>query len=576
MSATAIRIEHMAFKTGRPNTLEMNSAQLISTRVAIQDCLYLALIVTLSFVLYVSNLGFYSDDWAFLGIFINTTDQSLFSLIQAIFPDTSVRPIQSVYLASLYWLFGFDPFPYHVANNIVFIVSIQLFYLSFRELRLPRLLIISVPSVFALLPHYSTDRFWYAAFQANLSLGLYFLSLYSDLRAVSAKQVQSWAWKTSGMLALLASVFAYEVFAPLFIFNLVLVWHQARRLRGQSSHESVLLKNLYLHPLINISALGLAIAYKVMLTNRMVIDREYWAYISWLARESITSNYLSYGVGLPLKVDRIIRDYPNKIISAGGILIGVIVFSYLYRSIGRSSIDCFGKANWLKLIIIGLTVYGLGYATFLSTSHIAFTDTGINNRTGIAAALGVALSFVGVIGFLSSFLLSKQPGRCFFCLSIAFITFSGFLINNTIAQFWIAASRQQQEVITAVRRQFPELSPQTTLILDGICPYIGPGIVFETQWDVAGMLQAYYRDSTLTGDIVTHKLEVKREGLYTMIYSDKLHYPYSNKLLIYHLGQKRSQFLSDEETAMQYFQFFNSEGRNNCPEGSEGFGTRIF
>jgi hypothetical protein len=327
---------------------------------------------------------------------------------------------------------------------------------------------------------------------------------------------------------------------------------------------------------MNLSALGLAIAYKVMHSNRTGIDGEYWAYISWLARESINLNYLSYGVGLPLKVERILRDYPDKMTSAVGILIGVIVFSYLYRTISRSTIDCFGKANWLKLTIIGLSVYGLGYVAFLFTSHIAFTETGINNRTGIASAPGVALTFVGVIGFSSSSLLSKQLGRALFCLLIAFISFSGFLINNTIARFWIAASRQQHEVIMAVRQQFPVLSPQTTLILDGICPYIGPGIVFETQWDVAGMLQTYYRDSTLTGDVVTHKLEVKRDGLYTMIYSDKMHYPYSDRLLIFHLRENKSQFLSDEETALQYFQYFSSKDRISCPEGKEGFGTRVF
>lgn len=108
-----------------------------------------------------------------------------------------------------------------------------LFYITLRELGQPRLLTLTVPLVYVLLPHYSTDRFWIAAFQANLSIALYFLSLYADLRVLQAQAARMWTWKLLSIACLLGSTLAYEVVLPLFLLNVVLVWYRARKLHGQ-------------------------------------------------------------------------------------------------------------------------------------------------------------------------------------------------------------------------------------------------------------------------------------------------------------------------------------------------------
>ena len=52
------------------------------------------------------------------------------------------------------------------------IVMALLLSLTLRELGLPRSLVLATPLVFALLPNYSTDRFWFAAFGYILSIAL--------------------------------------------------------------------------------------------------------------------------------------------------------------------------------------------------------------------------------------------------------------------------------------------------------------------------------------------------------------------------------------------------------------------
>jgi hypothetical protein len=49
---------------------------------ALDDCLFLALIVRLSLTVYVGDLGFYSDDWDFLRRFSLSPNQSLVGLFQ--------------------------------------------------------------------------------------------------------------------------------------------------------------------------------------------------------------------------------------------------------------------------------------------------------------------------------------------------------------------------------------------------------------------------------------------------------------------------------------------------------------
>jgi hypothetical protein len=71
-----------------------------------------------------------------------------------------------------------------------------------------------------LLPHYATDRFWYAAFAYVLSMVFYFLSLFADVRAIQHNFRHFWRWKSLAIGALIISVLLMEI--QMFLFFLVL------------------------------------------------------------------------------------------------------------------------------------------------------------------------------------------------------------------------------------------------------------------------------------------------------------------------------------------------------------------
>src|SRR6266571_2120994 len=202
----------------------------ISAAEAAMDCFFLTVGTALSLVLYVGHLGFYLDDYGLLQRMGTARHGSLLGLYDAVSPGTGQRPVQALTYAVLYWLFGSHPLGWHIFNASVFVAAVLLLYLVLRELRQPRLVGVAVPLVYAMLPHYATNRFWAAAFQANTSTAFYALGLYAGLRALRSCPAAVVGWLAVASLAILGSLFAYEVVAPLFVLNLGLIWYAWRKM----------------------------------------------------------------------------------------------------------------------------------------------------------------------------------------------------------------------------------------------------------------------------------------------------------------------------------------------------------
>ena len=554
----------------------------LQSKIRFYDSLFLILLILLSVVPYVLNLGLYSDDWGFLEGLNLSEDQSLPGLIRSMFwgnmhenPNFS-RPVYLIYLATLYWVFGLNPLGYHLVNSLVLISGIILFYWVLRELKQNRLLALAVSLIYGLLPHYSTNRLWITCIHANLSMVLYFLSLYCDLRMLKAQPKFQWRWKIFGILSLVSSVLAYELFLPLFLLlNPLLILYRKRQLEQSASGFQFSKGKLTLLLGSNLLAIILTVVFKLSRTDRAGefpgIKRLIYRLTYVPIEQSIRINFGDYGFNLPKLILKIILNDENITTLILAAMLALAIFFYLYQVAIQSKNDVPKWRNMLILIVLGLTISGLSFSYLLSWT----TPTGIGNRYAMAAAIGVACVQVGGCGLVSNLMSSSYSRKRFFCLSIALLCSCGFLINKTIASFWITAYHQQQEILTDIRQQFPTLPVGSTLILDGFCPYVGPGIVFETNWDVKGALRIIYRDRTLKGDVVKPNLKVKDDGISTFMYGTEYHYPYQ-QLFIYNFAHKMSYQLTDAETARSYFAKFNPDYSKGCPEGREGEGVPIF
>jgi len=549
-----------------------------SHRAVVQDGLFLSLVVLLSLVLYIKGLGFYYDDYAYLNRLIAANDQSFIGLTQTLYLEevnTRMRPTEVVYLAGLYWLVGPYPLAYHVANALVLLSGIVLFYFVLREMGQPRLLTLTIPLVYALLPHYSTDRFWVVASPHTLSITLYFLCVYADLRALRDRLAHLWRWKLIGLLSLLGSGLAYEVALPLFVLNPFLIWHRAQQLYGRVLGHQLVRRHLAILLASNLLLVALVLGFKVVATSALAqqtglqlgVKTSYVQYVGFLVTEAIRINYITYGIGLLYVVWRALQLAPNWMTIIGSGLVGLIIFAYLWHVAKRREASMPSLTSWLGYLMVGLVVFALGYAVFLSTDRIVFSSAGIDNRVAIAAAIGVALSFVGVLGGISALLPSHRCSKVAFCTLVALLCASGCLIINTVAAFWMTAYRQQQDILADLLTHVPVLPKGTTLILDGVCPEIGPAVIFKSHYDVTGALIMAYGDASLRADVATPSFTLEKQGLTIR----QTLYPYDERLLLYNFERQTLHPMTDRDTASHYAQTFNSD--RDCPPGSWGWRT---
>jgi cellulose synthase (UDP-forming) len=561
-----------------------NHLQFSQLKDTIFDCIFLTITTTASFILYFQNLGFYSDDWSFLGNFKLSQDKSLIGLFQtATTPNTAMRPIQNFYDALLFWLFGTEPLGYHLVNSITVILIAIFLYLALKRLSLSRIMAISIALVYILLPNFSTNRFWYASFQVNISMLFYLLSLYGGLRAFSHMTKHTLSWKLISILCLLVSALSYEVILPLFVLNILLIWNPGELFRKAPAISKLIRQKPSVFISVTIITILYLLEFKLITTTRLQSSLNhtifsYPEYVLHVLHEAFKTNYVIHILGLPKTLTVIIQQHLNIEIIVIALLLGLSIFWYLLFLVTRPKAH-FPNRHWMRnLILISFIVFILGYSIFFVNNNVGFSPTGIANRIAYAAGIGVTLTVVGGFGWLLQLLLPKEGAKFFFCLLIAITCTSGFIIINTLSTFWTTAYKQQQLILTDITTHIPALYDGTTILLDGVCPYVGPASVFETEWDLKGAIQTRYFSDTVKANVITPKLKITENGITTSIYGlDQVYpfYPFGG-LVIYNFQTKTVYPIKDIEAANYYFQNINPNYKYSCPPGEEGRGVELF
>jgi hypothetical protein len=545
-----------------------------SANTKLRDSTFLFLVLTFSSVLYIGGLGFYSDDWAVFGNFKNVSDPSLSGLFKSFYsPEVAKRPVQIFYYAFLYKLFGLHPLGHHLFNHLMFGIAIVLFYLNLTELRVERTAALAISAVFAFLPHYSTARFWFMSFQVNLSMAFYFFSLFCDLKALTAGGRKAWVLKLLAWISIFASILAYELFLPLFFLNIFFVLYHSKKAGETSS------KRKFLLCLSNFFVLLFVIAVKlILLKTTRVIMQSSLDHFRWFVNILIDftkMSYGTYGLELPvvLKKSLIYTDWKTISLS---IAITIVIFLYLFRqasSFTQNQTEMRKGARYF--ILAGLAIFFVAFTVFLLSENASVTPSGINNRFTSAATIGVAISMIGIIGWIVCFSNSPRFRQILFCICAALLCGAGLLVNNAIANFWVSAYEKEKKVLNEIRETIPAIPQGSTVILDGACPYDGPAIVFESSWDLQGALLTMYPSTNLKANIVRPTMQLTKDAIQTTLYGEVFQYPYQN-LFIFDSRSKQVYKMNTYDEARTYFETRDPFYGIQCPDGIEGFGVPIF
>ena len=535
---------------------------------AVVDCLFLTLVTAVSMLAYVRGLGFYYDDYSVLYRMAFSNDQSLVGLYDSVRPATGQRPLQALIFATLYWLFGLDPLGYHVANACLLVAVAVLLYLVLRELRLPRLLCVAVPLVYSILPHYATNRFWMDAFQINLSVLFYLLSLYAALRALRARPIPLAGWLTIAFACVAGSLFAYEVVFPLFALNVGLVWWAARRSRREDGRDYAawITSGALAAMILAVGVLKVARVAEHGQNNYQVGFQDgFVQHIAYLVSGGIKLNLGTYFLAVPYVLSWIIRHGPGPADVGAAAAAGLLAFGYVWWIGQRDRGALAGGPHWRDSLRVGLVAFVLGYAIFLTNQQVLFRSAGIDNRVNAAAALGVAALLVGGMGWLAT-RLPEQRRLVFFSAVTGCIVATGVLIIGTLSSFWTIAAKEQEAIMSSIQRTTPSLPSSSTVVLDGVCPENGPAVVFADQWDFRGALRLAYQDPSLAADAATEALRAGARQLeLDMTFLGRRTtraYEYGPRLFVYDFPRRTMYVLRDRNDAVRYV---SSRPAFNCP-----------
>lgn len=539
------------------------------------DSLFLFFAVIFSVTTYINKIGFYSDDWSFIGNFTLSADKSLLGLIKtATTPNTFMRPLQNIYDAVLFWIFGTNPLGYHLVNSVVLALIVLMLYLVLRFLKLPRIISVSVSLVFAMMPNYSTDRFWYAAYQVNISLLLFLLSTYYGLKAFTGENGKKILWKAVSLGSLVLSALSYEVVLPYVFLNMVLFSGSSTVINPESGKKTFRQKRT-VFILLNFIIFIYIVIFKAKTTTRLGGTFNYPMDIINLAVSIFNTHFFELGLKQPVIWWGILTKNLDVTVLITALVLFIYIFIYFLMLFISRPVSLPGNNFLRNSIIAGFSVVFLGYAIFFTNNQVGFSPTGIDNRVAIAASIGIAFIFVALSAWVSRTFLGRNSAGIVYSLSIAVICAGGFLVINTLASYWGTAYAQSQAALSEIKQSFPSPEKNTIIILDGVCPYSGPAPVFESEWDLKGALQAIYNDPTIRADIVTPRLKVRTGGIETQIYTFTAFYEYKN-LFIYNFKTKSVYPISSADEANDYFQKYNSDYNNGCPPAKAGNGVTVF
>jgi hypothetical protein len=534
------------------------SPRTIARADAAVDCAFLAAVTVVSLLPYVRGLGFYYDDYSVLARMSGVHNGSLVDLYHAVRPLTGQRPLQALTFAVLYRIFGLHPLGYHISNACLLVAVAALLYLVLRELRLPRLVCIALPLVYSTLPHYATNRFWLDAFQINLSSAFYLLSLYAGLRALRAGRAGVAVWLPVAVLSIAGSLLAYEIVYPLFAVNIGMMWWADRRLREEGDEAGTARITIGVLA-VAVVAVGLAKAALVAQHGQNGYQIGFGAgfahHVAYLVSGGIKLNLGTYLLAIPYVLWWIVRHQLTAANAAAAGASGLLALAYLWH-IGRRDRDVLTpSALWLTLVRVGLLVFVLGYAVFLTNQNVLFRSAGIDNRVNAGAALGLAGIGVGALGWLTA-RLNRRRRAAVFSVALACTVATGVLIVDTLGSFWTNAAQRQRALVTGVQQVAAPLPASSSVILDGVCPEMGPAVVFADQWDFRGALQLAYHDRSISADVAAEGLRARPRALaLEMSFLNRSFartYPYGRDLLVYDAPRSRLYHLRNRGDAARY------------------------
>ena len=546
------------------------------TRLIWSDALCLVLITLLSAMPYVAKLGFYSDDWYVLYSFHAETVRHSFGIQSALHYDEA-RPVQGLYLALLYQLFGFHPFGYHLVNTAVIAAAMPLLYWLLVRVDIDRPSALGASIALIVLPQLSTVRVWFLTVQIPLSMLMTLVSLHCQLSFARTGRA---GWAFAAAATAIVSIAAYEIFAPMIAaFPIALLaarWQKSFRQPAQSRRAIALLALVLLVGLLTLAKYAVSVRAQPPDLHRYVKgliqlvrpDYDWRTDYALNIFAALDVHFWWTIVGWFRGAEALAQERLGWFDGAVALAVALLSFWRIRLTGGPAARPWSSR----RLLLLGIAVFVLGHAVFLIAPAMNFSPAGIANRALVAAAVGVALILVATLRHLVALLEAKRQSLVF-ASAIGITALLGTLRIEQIASYWTEAPAIQGKVLAAARSDLKGIPPRSFVMLDNVCPYHGPAVIFEAPWDVSGAL-SLTTGKEIRADAVSPRMTLRPNGLATSIYGEPAFYPFGRDLYVYDPARHLVAQLGDLAAARHYFVEAN-RSRTVCPQSYVGHGELI-
>ncbi len=528
---------------------------------------------------YQFGLGFYLDDWQYMGTLDRFSADGLITMVRQMIevdPHFVFRPVQLTWLVLGFKAFGMKPIPYHIIVSAALSLVAVFLYIALWELLMNRWLAFVIALLFGLLPHYSTDRLWIASQQAVLCMAFAMLGIYALSRSVRHEEPHAVNWLALAVSAFVLSILSYEVALGLIIGAFgVIGWRKYTEIRRSSKSSPASLG--YLAGTL-VALLLVAIA-KARMQTMVVYHHHFFARLGeriWhVIVQAFLFNFWTYGLHMP---SLLVRLYRESALSWAAISVAALIASvitvYLWRFMDPLAIPSRRACLWL--IAVGFVLFGLGSALFFSNSTTDFSSLGVQNRVAIASALGASFVLVAFVGVICSILKNDLLRVRAFSILIGIICGANSLAVSGIAHYWEVAAQRESMILNSVSANVHSLPHGSVLLLDGFCVNSGPAFLFLSDDDTTGALALTLNDDSLVGDVITRDTRFGSSTVNTTIFGNpEDSFPYGDHLFVYNVRHGLLAALASREAAEKYLQAVSPAEDRSCPAEGDWDGTNV-
>lgn len=456
--------------------------------------LSLALVATLIYLPHIRHGGFYFDDWADAAArFYPPGGPGLAHVLDVYSGLFPYRPALILYIPLKYYVFGAN-IPLQLAWTVALgVIAATFLYGILRFFSVPWYHAWLIAALTLAFPWFDSTRFWEAA---SLSTFAIVLALGGLWLALVGLERRSWRFHACAAALYLVSILAYEITLPAIaaagiLYALRFGWRNARARWGVD--------------LLVVSAAGV---WNAAHTNRTVSSIS--GDVDHLQEIVVSGGTILGRTLYPLGP----HGHTTTVLALLGALYAGGAVVYFTKSHQREDGE-WGLKQWLLLASAGLAIAVLGWVMFIPADpYYTPSVYGFTNRVNALSGLGLAVAAYAALGIGMTLVVLFAPRVR--RLAPAIVVVLGLALGAAYVHvverhsgIWGMAYRAERQGMDQIKRAFPDLPPETTVIASGYPAYQTLGVpIFASTWDLNGMIKLEYNDGSLSAFPLTSGLEL--------------------------------------------------------------------